>query len=482
MLGVVVARSNPSGRSTPKGIAEAHDYAIFCGNSEFAEVGRLPRTEQQLARYSESDEQGNFEWVNFRKHGGIEANRSARPKMYYPLIASAKGEVRVPEMEWNDSSKSWIMTEKPSPNEVIVWPNNGKNEEKRWKWGIESVKAKCQDFCAKPDQSGNVGAYVKSRMNDEGMLPLTWWDKKEYSATEYGTNLLKDIFGRIEDFSFPKALDLVKDCLRVTGLCKNAVSLDFFGGSGTTGHAVINLNREDHGSRKYILVEMGSYFDSVLKPRIQKVIHSKDWKDGKPISRDSGISHMFKYIRLESYEDCLNNLVLQRTDGQQTLLDANPEFRQSYMLGYMLDTEAAGSPSLLNIDAFEDPFNYKLNIAEGSVGETKPVNVDLVETFNYLLGLRVKHIDTIRDYRVVEGYSPKDEKVLVIWRNTKEKSNEDLEDFVTKEQYNTLDMEFDLIYVNGDNNLENIKKDEDTWKVRLIEEEFQRLMFDVQEY
>jgi len=71
--------------------------------------------------------------------------------------------------------------------------------------------------------------------------------------------------------------------------------------------------------------------------------------------------------------------------------------------------------------------------------------------------------------------------VLVIWRNTKKKSNEDLEDFFTKQKYSTKDIEFDVIYVNVDNNLENLKKDEDTWKVRLIEEEFQRLMFDVQD-
>jgi adenine-specific DNA-methyltransferase len=68
------------------------------------------------------------------------------------------------------------------------------------------------------------------------------------------------------------------------------VILDFFAGSGTTGHAVIDLNREDGGGRKYILVEMGEYFETVLKPRILKVIYSKDWKDGKPVSRE-GTSH-----------------------------------------------------------------------------------------------------------------------------------------------------------------------------------------------
>jgi adenine-specific DNA-methyltransferase len=81
----------------------------------------------------------------------------------------------------------------------------------------------------------------------------------------------------------------------------------------------------------------------------------------------------------------------------------------------------------------------------------------------------------------VEGTNPKEEKVLIIWRNTKEKSNKALETFLRKQDYSTRDMEFDLIYVNGDNNLENIRRPDETWKVRLIEEEFKRLMFDVED-
>jgi adenine-specific DNA-methyltransferase len=257
-----------------------------------------------------------------------------------------------------------------------------------------------------------------------------------------------------------------------------AIVFDYFAGSGTTGHSVINLNREEGTRRKFILAEIESYFDFILLPRIKKIVYSKDWKDGKPVSRE-GVSHMFKYIRLESYEDTLNNLVLARTKAQQGLLEESPSFREGYMLSYMLDVE--GRESLLNIDAFEDPFNYKLNISTGTVGETRPTAVDLAETFNYLLGLTVHHIDHIRGFRVVQGTNPKGEKVLVIWRNLKEKSNEDLDEFFRRQEYNPKDMEFDLIYVNGDNNLENLRREDETWKVRLIEEDFKRLMFDVED-
>jgi len=188
---------------------------------------------------------------------------------------------------------------------------------------------------------------------------------------------------------------------------------------------------------------------------------------------------MFKYLSLESYEDTLNNLELVRTQTQETLLTESKSFKESYMLSYMLDVES--KDSLLNLSVFEDPFNYKLKIATGSVGETRLVNVDLVETFNYLIGLTVHHIDHIQGYRVVQGINPKGEKVLVIWRNVKEKSNENLEQFFRKQDFNPKDMEFAIIYVNGDNNLENIRREDETWKVRLIEEEFQRLMFSTEE-
>jgi adenine-specific DNA-methyltransferase len=222
----------------------------------------------------------------------------------------------------------------------------------------------------------------------------------------------------------------------------------------------------------------------VLKPRIKKVIHAREWKDGKPVER-IGSSHAFKYIRLESYEDALNNLELKRTDQQQTLLDADPDMREQYILSYVLDVESRGSQSLLNIEAFRNPDEYKLRVERN--GETQLVNVDLVETFNWLLGLTVKHLDVIplrkgdRGVRVVDGTNPAGERVLVLWRDLDEMDNDALDQWFQRQGYSTRDLEYDLVYVNGDNNLENLRRPDQTWKVRLIEEEFHRLMFDVKD-
>ncbi len=302
------------------------------------------------------------------------------------------------------------------------------------------------------------------------------WTDSEYNAGTQGTSVLSNM-GLGGVFDYPKSISTMETALWAqTFGNEEAVILDYFGGSGTTGHAVINMNRFDEGSRKYILMEMGEYFYTILKPRVLKAIYSTEWKDGKPISRD-GVSQCIKCLRLESYEDALNNLVIQkRTKEQQELIDDNSELKSDYMLSYWLVVETADSPSLLNIEKFENPFEYQLNIASGSVGATKPTLIDLVETFNYLLGMTVKHIDTIRGFKVVTGVNPKEETVVVIWRNLNEKDNQELEQFLDKQSYNPRDTEYDHIYVNGDHTL-----DDPHSKVKMIEVEFKRLMFDVQD-
>lgn len=295
------------------------------------------------------------------------------------------------------------------------------------------------------------------------------WIGEQYDASSKGTNLLESIIPN-NPFNYPKSLYTVKDTITI-GANKNSIILDYFAGSGTTGHATIELNRDDNGNRKYILVEMGKYFSTVTKPRIQKVIYSKEWKDGKPVNRD-GVSQIFKYMSLESYEDACNNL-----QQKETQINLSAGLEEQYNLNYMFDFEY--SDSLLNIKMFENPFDYKMNITQGN--ETKLVNIDLIETFNYLIGLNVSSIYQKDGFMLVEGTNREEENVLVIWRNTKEKTNADLDEFLKKRRISTQDFEFKKIYVNGDNNLQNLQTDEDNFKVSLIEEEFRNRMFDMQE-
>ena len=474
-LGVVAVKSNPSGRSTAKGFSIAHEYAFFVAPNPDVNIGRLSRTEDQIARYKLKDEVGAFEWVNFRKHGGANAERIARPKLFYPIFAKS-GIVRIPRMEWDNQQRCWVALEKPEFGEEVIYPVNQDGDEKTWKWGHETSREFIRDLMAKPDQTGQTGIYSKSRMNEEGSLPLTVWDKSEYSATEYGTNFLKKILGESNLFSFPKSIFAVTDSLKVANLDKFDIGLDYFAGSGTTGHAVINLNREDKGQRKYLLVEMGEHFNTVLVPRLKKVVYATDWRDGKPQRRDTGLSHAFKIIRLESYEDTLNNLHLRRTPEQEaTLRQATADQRAEYLLGYFLDVESAGSASLLNNACFRDPFHYQMQIATASAGETKATTVDLVETFNWLLGLQVKQIDSQRGFLTVTGVQRAGGRTLVIWRTLSADPAADnlaLERYLARLAINPMDTEYDFIYVNGSHTLPDPHK-----KIHLIEETFHRRMF-----
>ncbi len=255
----------------------------------------------------------------------------------------------------------------------------------------------------------------------------------------------------------------------------NAIILDYFAGSGTTGHTIIDINRNSNiniNNLRYFLCEVNDYFNSVTKPRIEKAIYSKDWSNAKPVSRQ-GISQCFKYIRLEQYEDTLNNLEIKKQQTDWT----DDEFHESYMLSYMLDTETRDS--LLNLKWFVNPFNMTLKTTkDNELVETK---VDMVETFNYLIGLNVETEDWHQDDNicVVQGKTHREGlKTLVIWRNCEEIDNEKLCRFFERMDFRTRDSEFDQIYVNGDNTLPNLRRDEEHWKVVMIEEEFQKRMFE----
>jgi adenine-specific DNA-methyltransferase len=274
-------------------------------------------------------------------------------------------------------------------------------------------------------------------------------------------------------FKYPKPKELIEYLLSIGTTSNNDIVLDYFSGSGTTGHAVINHHRKNN-YLKYILVEMGEHFYNVILPRIQKVVYSKDWKDGKPVSRE-GISHCLKYMRLESYEDTLNNLALKQTKTQELALEMNPRFKEGYMLNYMLDVEA--KESLLNLEWFVNPFNCYLNITKDN--ELQPTKVDLVETFNYLIGLVVENYAVPKEgYVVVTGKNLAGESILVVWRDCTQHNSKALNQFLKESKYNPLVSEYDRIYVNGDNNVENLKTGDERWKVVLIEEEFGKRMFE----
>lgn len=350
-----------------------------------------------------------------------------------------------------------------------------------------------------------------------------------------GEKELTNLFGQSRTFGGPKPTTLIQRFCDQAAL-NSGWFCDFFAGSGTSGQAVLAYNREKEVNASYLLVESGSHFDSVVIPRMKKVVYSANWKTGKPTDRDTGLSHCFKYIRLESYEDTLNNLSLSEDPSRSKAIAKNASLKEDYILRYMLDMETQGSQSLLNIDAFSDPTSYQLSVKKAGSDEQEVRNVDLIETFNYLLGLRVTHYGAPQSFtakfkretdpelpedqdtqlvvdgaikqevegswwfRKVEGWVPKNssildqvtldtagahnhnmERILIVWRKLTgdlEQDNLMLDTWFRKHGISTQDYEFDTIYVNGSNNLPNLKADSEHWKVRLIEEDFMKRMWE----
>ena len=248
----------------------------------------------------------------------------------------------------------------------------------------------------------------------------------------------------------------------------DAIALDYFAGSGTTGHAIVNLNREDGGKRKFILVEMADYFNTVLLPRIKKVMFTPEWKDGKPkrmATREEGqrSPRIVKYIRLESYEDALNNIAFDDASGQKAM-----KF-DDYLLQYMLKWETRSSETFLNVINLAMPFQYKLRIHAGGQSSDRPV--DIPETFAYLLGLHVQTrrvcADGQRRYLVYRG-SIDHRSTAVIWREINGWQKPDFErdrEFVAQQK---LTEGADDVFVNGGSFIPNAKVLDPVFKSRMF--------------
>ena len=268
---------------------------------------------------------------------------------------------------------------------------------------------------------------------------------------------LSNLFGG-KPSNFPKPVSVVQRLVDFAAGDGSTV-VDFFAGTGTTAESVISLNRDFGGIRRFILCEMGAHFESILFPRVMKVMFSPRWDMGRPADDVDFIGdwverspRLVKVLRLESFEDSLNALELPeerdaRLAGQQEI------FGDDYLLKYMLDFETEDSRVRLNTQALERPFDYRLRI-HGNDGLIE-VPVDLVETFNLLMGLHVQRIHALADgkrpYRVVEALED-GRPVLVAWR--------DLPGFDPERDRAFLEGRFDLpsfavVYVNGDSSIPN---------------------------
>ena len=402
IAGVVSIRINPSGRPKPSGFAVSHEYGFFVQNSPDSSLVRLDRTEAQMKRYKETDSDGAYMWELFRKRGS-NSERSARRTLYYPLYVSESG-IRVPKMKWDEDGRVWIALEEPKPGETIVFPIDDNQVERTWRYKHDDVNKKPKNFRATKDETGKWTVYYKYRPSNSGVLPTTMWIDSKYSATEHGTGVLKKLFKQTDAFSYPKSVFAVEESLKVSGATDDdALVIDFFAGSGTTAHAVLQMNANSDTNTKFLVVEVNKYFEAVTLPRIKKVSASLDWEGGAA-EKLSGPGAFLRVQALEQYDDTLESLdtgIGEGESGELVFQDV------AFALRYRLDATARSL--YCGVDRFTQPIGYKLKRAEGG-GEAQPHDVDLVESIPYLLGL-----DVIRLYREDQG-------VVLLGRNRRKQS------------------------------------------------------------
>lgn len=354
-IGNSIIINNRGGRDYG-GIAKQHEYLlIYSKNDFFYELNMIQEVDK---KFQYQDDEGGFNLMELRNRN-IKFNDKNRPNLCYPFFVNP-----------NNPDKNGLLEISLEEKEgyIKLLPAISQGVQTVWRWGKEEKSRINLNKVIFGKENKNGGYMIVQKYRKTEKMQRSVWDEKEF-VNERGTEAIKELFGE-NYFSYPKSIFFVKRVLELA-TNSNDLILDYFAGSGTTGHAVIKLNREDGGCRKYILVEMGGYFDTVTKPRIQKVIYTDSWKDGKPQDKE-GISQLVKYQVLESYEDALNNLQLPDKPSE-SLLNFDEQAQEEYLLNYMLDVESRDH--LFNIQMFRNPFNYQLKVTENN--ELVPTKVDL---------------------------------------------------------------------------------------------------------
>jgi len=438
--------NNPSGQQGDN-FSYCHEFAYFMYPSTGSVIGRNIRDENADMRPLRDVSKGDH-------------LREAAANCFYPILIKEEKIIGFGDV-CDDSFHPGAANIVRKDGVIEVYPIDAKGHERKWVFARQSVEEIRDELSVEYNKKRNIWDIIRTKTVFN--YKTVWIDKK-YSANSYGSKLLNQILGE-HDFTFPKSIYTVTDCIQAATNNENAaLILDYFGGSGTTAHAVVSLNRGDKGSRKYIIVELERYFNTVLKPRLQKVIYSSEWKDAKPVKRADGISHSFKYIFLESYEDALDNITFTQSAPQMAL-----KF-EDYVLSYMLDFETKGSDTLLNVSKLDSPFDYKLRLH----GKDEPLPVDLPETFNYLIGLHVesrKVYDNNGVHYLLYRGKTEGRETVVIWRTIRGWGEKELradKEFLINHK---LTEGAEDIFVNGDSFIPGARSLDTIFKQRMFSEE-----------
>ena len=276
---------NLKGNQDEYGFAGTHEYTlVYARNKTVGNLGlfKIDESDEEFSKWEE-DEIGYFKKGANLKSTGVNAPREKRPNLFFPIYISNDGTFSVDEKIEN-STELYPVTD---------------GKEMSWRWSKEKFRNEKYNVIIS-EEDGKFSIYKKQRP-ELGDLPTkkakSVFYKPEYSSGN-GTAQLKEIFGE-KVFNNPKPIDLIKDFLQLSTFNSPfSTVLDFFAGSGTTGHAVLKLNAEDGGKRKFILCaknENGICRD-ITYQRLKTVI-TGERKDGSKYS--DGLPGSLKYFKVD---------------------------------------------------------------------------------------------------------------------------------------------------------------------------------------
>ena len=281
LVAEIACVNKPSGRSDDKYIATAHEYIIVFRKSPSLILGGFSPEEKITRRYSKLDEDGRLYREEDLRKRGTHDERSDRPNLFYPFF-------------YNELTKELIVgdNDDATPERFIrIEPMKTANVAGTWRWG-QPTALDLKDYLH-PRYMPNKrqwSVFEWEYLDERGdAKPTTLWDFKDVNS-ERGTEAFKHLGFSKQDFQNPKPVGTLERIIRIAD-DKNAIILDSFAGSGTTAHAVLKMNKADGGNRRFILVEMEDYAESITAERARRVIDG--YGEGKNAIEGTGGSFSF---------------------------------------------------------------------------------------------------------------------------------------------------------------------------------------------
>jgi adenine-specific DNA-methyltransferase len=391
-VGTLVVESNPRGRTINAHLATSHDYfLIFAAEETELELFDFELSDEQRALFSEAEEDGKaFRWLPFRRSGGL-STPEERPNSRYPIY------YRAADQAFNITAFDGA---------VAIWPDDSNGRERVWRHTRPSFMKDVSNglIRAKPGRNG-LTIDLKDPIKG-GRKAKSVWKNEKYDASTHGTVLLQNWFGDRKKFSYPKSLYTMRDVLtlQLKGL-ERGVVLDFFGGSGTTAHALMDINETDDGRRRFILVETNDYLDEVVLPRLMKRMFATDWRAGRPI--ESSIlrspTGVIEYYELETFEDSILNARFASSASPEND-DGVPELRLDLQAGVVSGESVA----------FDRVGKAIATVVKKGTMERRP---DLAKTLELMIGMSVSKYLAQTSWLLVLGTLPDDSNAAVVWRS-----------------------------------------------------------------